>query len=137
MASYYYPCVELQDLHLLTVVYRVKLPKTFLAINLSDLFSFEDHERRESDSEGLEMKSLRTKPKTTDTAPVAAEDTEAAPAEEMVAVGECLGTASIQKEKEAEEPVSPGTIVEAPTPLVVPDTASESTTEATTQETTQ
>ncbi|KAF4874987.1 Inositol hexakisphosphate and diphosphoinositol-pentakisphosphate kinase [Colletotrichum siamense] len=117
---------------------QVKLPKTFLAINLSDLFSFEDHERRESDSEGLEMKSLRAKPKTTDTAPVAAEDTEAAPAEEMVAVGECLGTASIQKEKEEEEePVSPGTIVEVPTPLVVPDTASESTTEATTQDTTQ
>lgn len=38
--------------------YRVKLPKTFLAINLSDLFSYDELERREGDQDVLEMKRL-------------------------------------------------------------------------------
>lgn len=38
-------------------MYRVKLPKTFLAVNLSDAFTFEEQERLASDNEaGLEMK---------------------------------------------------------------------------------
>ncbi|RFU77857.1 inositol hexakisphosphate and diphosphoinositol-pentakisphosphate kinase [Trichoderma arundinaceum] len=41
---------------------QVKLPKTFLAINLSDAFTFEEHEKQGSDQEGgLEMKSVSTK----------------------------------------------------------------------------
>lgn len=39
--------------------HRVKLPKTFLAINLSDAFTFEEHDKQGSDQEGgLEMKSV-------------------------------------------------------------------------------
>ncbi|KAL7789046.1 histidine phosphatase superfamily domain-containing protein [Trichoderma ceciliae] len=46
---------------------QVKLPKTFLAINLSDAFTFEEHDKQGSDQEGgLEMKSISTK----DVAPV-------------------------------------------------------------------
>ncbi|EGY20812.1 cortical actin cytoskeleton protein asp1 [Verticillium dahliae VdLs.17] len=37
---------------------QVKLPKTFLAINLSDLFSYDEQEKKDVDSDGLEMKSL-------------------------------------------------------------------------------
>lgn len=38
---------------------QVKLPKTFLAINLSDAFTFEEHDKQGSDQEGgLEMKSV-------------------------------------------------------------------------------
>ncbi|GFP53347.1 inositol hexakisphosphate and diphosphoinositol-pentakisphosphate kinase [Trichoderma asperellum] len=44
---------------------QVKLPKTFLAINLSDAFSFEEIDKHASDQEGagdlLEMKSVSTK----------------------------------------------------------------------------
>ncbi|KAM0258125.1 hypothetical protein ACHAQJ_004031 [Trichoderma viride] len=41
---------------------QVKLPKTFLAINLSDAFIFEEHDKQGSDQEGgLEMKSVSTK----------------------------------------------------------------------------
>ncbi|KAM0239312.1 hypothetical protein ACHAPO_003283 [Fusarium lateritium] len=36
---------------------QVKLPKTFLAVNLSDAFTFEDLERQGSDSDVLEMKA--------------------------------------------------------------------------------
>ncbi|KAM0297800.1 hypothetical protein HYE67_003285 [Fusarium culmorum] len=36
---------------------QVKLPKTFLAVNLSDAFTFEDLERQGSDSDVLEMKT--------------------------------------------------------------------------------
>ncbi|KAF7547600.1 hypothetical protein G7046_g8958 [Stylonectria norvegica] len=35
---------------------QVKLPKTFLAVNLSDAFTFEEQERQGSDSDALEMK---------------------------------------------------------------------------------
>lgn len=35
------------------------MPKTFLAINLSDAFTFEEHDKQGSDQEGgLEMKSV-------------------------------------------------------------------------------
>lgn len=40
---------------------RVKLPKSFLAVNLSDAFSFEEQERLASDNEGLEMKTIPPK----------------------------------------------------------------------------
>ncbi|KAH6607568.1 inositol hexakisphosphate and diphosphoinositol-pentakisphosphate kinase [Trichoderma cornu-damae] len=41
---------------------QVKLPKTFLAVNLSDAFTFEEHDKQGSDQEGLlEMKSVSTK----------------------------------------------------------------------------
>jgi hypothetical protein len=41
---------------------RVKLPKTFLAVNLSDAFTFEEQERHASDdNEGLEMKATPPK----------------------------------------------------------------------------
>jgi hypothetical protein len=40
---------------LLTINIRVKLPKTFLAVNLSDAFSFQEQQNC-SDNEGLEMK---------------------------------------------------------------------------------
>lgn len=40
---------------------RVKLPKTFLAVNLSDAFTFEEQERLASDHEGLEMKAIPPK----------------------------------------------------------------------------
>ncbi|KAL7781327.1 histidine phosphatase superfamily domain-containing protein [Trichoderma afarasin] len=43
---------------------QVKLPKTFLAINLSDAFTFEELERHGSDQEGgLEMKSTHVRDK--------------------------------------------------------------------------
>ncbi|KAL7937983.1 histidine phosphatase superfamily domain-containing protein [Trichoderma chlorosporum] len=63
---------------------QVKLPKTFLAINLSDAFTFEEHERQASDQEGaLEMKSSsHVKDKASDDAGVgesAVIDDEAAP----------------------------------------------------------
>jgi hypothetical protein len=35
---------------------RVKLPKTFLAVNLSDAFSFQE-KQQQSEGEGLEMKT--------------------------------------------------------------------------------
>lgn len=38
---------------------RVKLPKTFLAVNLSDAFSFEENERQGSDNDVLEMKATK------------------------------------------------------------------------------
>lgn len=47
----------MKDGILLTCFSRVKLPKTFLAVNLSDAFSFQEHHNI-SDSEGLEMKGL-------------------------------------------------------------------------------
>ncbi|KAF6820257.1 histidine acid phosphatase [Colletotrichum sojae] len=87
---------------------QVKLPKTFLAINLSDLFSFEDHERRDSDSEGLEMKALHPKPKAAGNTDQAG----ATPPEQLVAVGDLLTSSSAAKQEE--EPVSPGTKVDAP-----------------------
>lgn len=37
---------------------RVKLPKTFLAVNLSEAFTFEDQERLAHDCDMLEMKAL-------------------------------------------------------------------------------
>ncbi|KAF4454512.1 hypothetical protein F53441_3016 [Fusarium austroafricanum] len=40
---------------------QVKLPKTFLAVNLSDAFTFEDLERQGSDSDVLEMKTAPSK----------------------------------------------------------------------------
>ncbi|KAI6751007.1 hypothetical protein HG530_014457 [Fusarium avenaceum] len=40
---------------------QVKLPKTFLAVNLSDAFTFEDLERHGSDSDVLEMKTAPSK----------------------------------------------------------------------------
>lgn len=36
---------------------RVKLPKTFLAVNLSEAFTFEENERQASDNDVLEMKA--------------------------------------------------------------------------------
>ncbi|KAK1998520.1 hypothetical protein LX36DRAFT_656507 [Colletotrichum falcatum] len=67
---------------------QVKLPKTFLAINLSDLFSFEDHERRDSDSEGLEMKALHPKPKSTAAQAAVTQN------EEMAEAGQVLASVS-------------------------------------------
>jgi hypothetical protein len=46
---------------ILTVHRRVKLPKTFLAVNLSDAFSWEEQERNASDNDVLEMKSKSPK----------------------------------------------------------------------------
>lgn len=43
------------------ILCRVKLPKTFLAVNLSDAFTFEDLERQGSDSDVLEMKAAPSK----------------------------------------------------------------------------
>ncbi|KAK5998619.1 Cortical actin cytoskeleton protein asp1 [Cladobotryum mycophilum] len=40
---------------------QVKLPKTFLAVNLSDAFTFEEQEKNCGDNECLEMKSIPTK----------------------------------------------------------------------------
>lgn len=37
---------------------RVKLPKTFLAVNLSDAFTFQEKERRNSEADVLEMKGV-------------------------------------------------------------------------------
>ncbi|KAF7543298.1 hypothetical protein G7Z17_g10853 [Cylindrodendrum hubeiense] len=37
---------------------QVKLPKTFLAVNLSDAFTFEENERQGSDNDVLEMKAV-------------------------------------------------------------------------------
>ncbi|KAL0944470.1 inositol pyrophosphate synthase [Colletotrichum truncatum] len=99
---------------------QVKLPKTFLAINLSDLFSFEDHEKRESDNEGLEMKPLHPKPKAGD----AANQPAAMSSEELVSVGDLLTSPT----KKQEEPVSPRTKVDDAPPAEV-------TADATTQET--
>ena len=42
-------------------ILRVKLPKTFLAVNLSDAFSFEENDKLASDSEVLEMKATPPK----------------------------------------------------------------------------
>ncbi|KAK1964984.1 histidine acid phosphatase [Colletotrichum sublineola] len=93
---------------------QVKLPKTFLAINLSDLFSFEDHERRDSDSEGLEMKALHPKPKSTVAQPAVAQNeckaegrTEAEP-EVLIDAGQAIASAS-SVAMEPDEPVSPRT----------------------------
>lgn len=41
--------------------YRVKLPKTFLAVNLSEAFTFEEQERMASEPELLQMKALPPK----------------------------------------------------------------------------
>ena len=38
---------------------RVKLPKSFIAVNLSDAFTFEEQERQNSDADALEMKGLQ------------------------------------------------------------------------------
>lgn len=40
---------------------RVKLPKTFLAVNLSEAFSFEEQDRQGSDQDVLEMKATPSK----------------------------------------------------------------------------
>lgn len=40
---------------------RVKLPKTFLAVNLSDAFSFQEKERHSSEGDILEMKNVERK----------------------------------------------------------------------------
>lgn len=40
---------------------QVKLPKTFLAVNLSEAFSFEDIEKVVADKDGLEMKTIPPK----------------------------------------------------------------------------
>ena len=45
---------------------RVKLPKTFLAVNLSDAFTFEELERQGSDNDVLEMKAAPPKDLLTD-----------------------------------------------------------------------
>lgn len=37
---------------------RVKLPKTFLAVNLSDAFVFQEKERQNSEADALEMKAV-------------------------------------------------------------------------------
>lgn len=41
--------------------FRVKLPKTFLAVNLSDAFTFEEQERLANDHDMLEMKAVPPK----------------------------------------------------------------------------
>ncbi|KAK2054592.1 histidine acid phosphatase [Colletotrichum caudatum] len=89
---------------------QVKLPKTFLAINLSDLFSFEDHERRDSDSEGLEMKALHPKPKSAaaQAAVTQNEDETKAKPEVLIGAGQALELVS-SVAMGPEEPVSPKT----------------------------
>ncbi|KAM0563220.1 hypothetical protein ACHAPJ_000938 [Fusarium lateritium] len=57
---------------------QVKLPKTFLAVNLSDAFTFEDLERQGSDNDVLEMKTLASKGLT---------DQPRSPGEEALATG--------------------------------------------------
>ncbi|KAF4126645.1 hypothetical protein GMORB2_0381 [Geosmithia morbida] len=42
---------------------RVKLPKTFLAVNLSDAFSFEEQERRKSVEGGEDAEMKEAPPK--------------------------------------------------------------------------
>lgn len=42
-------------------MHRVKLPKTFLAVNLSDAFTFEQQEGQGSDTDVLEMKAAPPK----------------------------------------------------------------------------
>ena len=42
-------------------LFRVKLPKTFLAVNLSDAFTFEDQDKQASDTDVLEMKMSSNK----------------------------------------------------------------------------
>ena len=39
--------------------FRVKLPKTFLAVNLSEAFTFQEKERRHSEADVLQMKDLK------------------------------------------------------------------------------
>ncbi|KYK59385.1 inositol pyrophosphate synthase [Drechmeria coniospora] len=63
---------------LLTPLHRVKLPKTFLAVNLSDAFTFEEQERLAHDSDMLEMKSMPAKDHAS-VAHEAAEDADATP----------------------------------------------------------
>ncbi|OHF02151.1 histidine acid phosphatase [Colletotrichum orchidophilum] len=88
---------------------QVKLPKTFLAVNLSDLFSIEDHERRDSDSEGLEMKGLHPKPKAAEQQITAQPEPESgAGKEELISAGQALASAS-SVVMDDEEPVSPRT----------------------------
>lgn len=43
------------------MVPRVKLPKTFLAVNLSDAFTFEEQERLATENDLLEMKPFPPK----------------------------------------------------------------------------
>ena len=45
----------------LLILCRVKLPKTFLAVNLSDAFTFEEQERLANDHDMLEMKAVPPK----------------------------------------------------------------------------
>jgi hypothetical protein len=49
---------------------RVKLPKTFLAVNLSDAFTFQEKERQNSEADVLEMKNLEHTTKSSVTTPV-------------------------------------------------------------------
>ncbi|KAJ3944439.1 inositol hexakisphosphate and diphosphoinositol-pentakisphosphate kinase [Colletotrichum fioriniae] len=89
---------------------QVKLPKTFLAVNLSDLFSVEDHERRDSDSEGLEMKGLHPKPKVSEQQTTTQSEAESGTGkEELVSAGQALASASSVVMDDEEEPVSPRT----------------------------
>jgi hypothetical protein len=60
---------------------RVKLPKTFLAVNLSYAFSFEEQERLASEPELLQMKSLPPKDLLSDSHQMATESTHAPVAE--------------------------------------------------------
>lgn len=58
---------------------RVKLPKTFLAVNLSDAFSFQEKERQNPEADdALEMKSVGHR---TSRTPAAADQEEVVPVE--------------------------------------------------------
>lgn len=48
----------------------MKLPKTFLAVNLSDAFTFEEAEKPSVDSDGLEMKITPPRDLLTEMAPM-------------------------------------------------------------------
>ncbi|OLN88168.1 Inositol hexakisphosphate and diphosphoinositol-pentakisphosphate kinase [Colletotrichum chlorophyti] len=96
---------------------QVKLPKTFLAINLSDLFSYEDNERHDSDSEGLEMKRPHPKLKAGDQSSDAVTVNDGG--EELVGAGEAIGSASSAKLDRDEEPTKPKTNTSASAPETV------------------
>ncbi|KAM0279829.1 hypothetical protein ACHAQH_004380 [Verticillium albo-atrum] len=67
---------------------QVKLPKTFLAINLSDLFSYDEQEKRDSDQDGLEMK----RPTRQSMSREAREDADELPGLSNVTAGDVLGS---------------------------------------------
>lgn len=59
---------------LLTLGYRVKLPKTFLAVNLSEAFTFEEQDKQANDNDVLEMKATPSKDLLTSAAPLRADN---------------------------------------------------------------